>query len=152
MNKNISNEEFHQYVIFKLDNEYYGLNIHQVKTIERVMDITRVPYAPDYVEGVMNLRGDIVPIINLRNRFFLPSIDFGKDARIIIVSIEDITVGLLVDSSSEVLQLSAGNIDESPNFSSNVENDYIIGIGKDEDRIIILLDLKKVLLVSETNN
>jgi len=142
----------HQYVLFKLDNEYYGLNIHEVRTIERVSDITRVPNAQDYVEGVINLRGDVVPVINLRKRFSLPQIDLDEDARIMIVSVEDMTVGLLVDSSSEVLQLSAEDIDTSANFSSNIENDYVIGIGKDGDRIIILLDLKKVLFISQSEN
>jgi len=139
-------------VLFKLDNEYYGLNIHEVRTIERVSDITRVPNAQDYVEGVINLRGDVVPVINLRKRFSLPQIDLDEDARIMIVSVEDMTVGLLVDSSSEVLQLSAEDIDTSANFSSNIENDYVIGIGKDGDRIIILLDLKKVLFISQSEN
>lgn len=139
-------------MLFKLDNEYYGLNIHEVRTIERVSDITRVPNAQDYVEGVINLRGDVVPVINLRKRFSLPQIDLDEDARIMIVSVEDMTVGLLVDSSSEVLQLSAEDIDTSANFSSNIENDYVIGIGKDGDRIIILLDLKKVLFISQSEN
>ncbi|HHY90922.1 MAG TPA: purine-binding chemotaxis protein CheW [Clostridiales bacterium] len=142
----------HQYVLFKLDNEYYGLNIHEVRTIERVSDITRVPNAPSYVEGVINLRGDVVPVINLRKRFSLPQIDLDEDARIIIVSVDDMTVGLLVDSSSEVLQLSAEDIDTSANLSSSIENDYVVGIGKDGERIIILLDLKKVLFVSQAES
>lgn len=146
---NINN---HQYVLFKLDNEYYGLNIHEVRTIERVSDITRVPNAPSYVEGVINLRGDVVPVINLRKRFSLPQIDLDEDARIIIVSVDDMTVGLLVDSSSEVLQLSAEDIDTSANLSSSIENDYVVGIGKDGERIIILLDLKKVLFVSQAES
>jgi len=135
-----------------LDNEYYGLNIHEVRTIERVSDITRVPNAPSYVEGVINLRGDVVPVINLRKRFSLPQIDLDEDARIIIVSVDDMTVGLLVDSSSEVLQLSAEDIDTSANLSSSIENDYVVGIGKDGERIIILLDLKKVLFVSQAES
>ena len=126
MGKELSGIDNNQYVLFKLEKEYYGLNIHQVKTIERVIDITRVPNALDYIEGVMNLRGDVVPVINLRKMFLLPEMDLTEEARIIIVSIEDITVGLLVDSSSEVIQLLANDIDESPNLSSDFEKEYIL--------------------------
>lgn len=134
-----------QYVLFKLDNEYYGIDILQVQTIEKVMNITRVPRALDYVEGVINLRGEIVPIINLRKRFNLSEMEFNEESRIIIVSIEDIVIGLLVDGSSEVLQLASEEIDDVSNITDSIRNDYIKGIGKKNNRIIILLNLKKVL-------
>ncbi|WZL74866.1 chemotaxis protein CheW [Clostridiaceae bacterium 35-E11] len=134
-----------QYVLFRLDNEYYGIDILNVQTIEKVMNITRVPRALDYVEGVINLRGEIVPVINLRKRFLLPEIKVNEESRIIIVSIEDTVIGLLVDGSSEVLQLAAEDIDDVSNITDSIRNDYIKGIGKKDNRIIILLDLKKVL-------
>lgn len=134
-----------QYVLFKLDNEYYGVNILYVETIEKVMDITRVPHARSYVEGVINLRGEVVPVINLRRRFNLPQEESNEESRIIIVSVEEMVVGLLVDSSSEVLQLDADTIDDVPNITDHLRNDYVKGIGKNEERIIILLDLEKVL-------
>ncbi|QEK12252.1 purine-binding chemotaxis protein CheW [Crassaminicella thermophila] len=134
-----------QYVLFKLDNESYGVNILYVETIEKVMDITRVPYAHYYVEGVINLRGEVVPVINLRKRFNLPQVEINDESRIIIVSVEDMIVGLLVDSSSEVLQLDLESIDDVSNIKENMKNDYVKGIGKDGERIIILLDLKKIL-------
>lgn len=141
-----------QYVLFKLDNESYGIDIFHVETIEKVMDITRVPHAHYYVEGVINLRGEVVPVINLRKRFNLPQIAVNDETRIIIVSVEDMIVGLLVDSSSEVLQLNLGSIDDVQNIAENMKNDYVKGIGKDGERIIILLDLKKILENTDINH
>lgn len=144
MIENLTSTE-NQYVLFRLDNEYYGIDILNVQTIEKVMNITRVPRALDYVEGVINLRGEIVPVINLRKRFYLSKMELNEESRIIIVSIEDTVIGLLVDGSSEVLQLASEDIDDVSNITDSIKNDYIKGIGKKENRIIILLDLKKVL-------
>ncbi|WP_129596975.1 chemotaxis protein CheW [Anaerophilus nitritogenes] len=134
-----------QYVLFKLNDEYYGIDILNVQTIEKVMDITRVPYAPDFVEGVINLRGEVVPVIHLRKRFSLPHGEINEESRIIIVTIDEMIIGLLVDSSSEVLHLDVSDIDDVPNMSDNLKNDYVKGIGKNQERIIILLDLSKIL-------
>ncbi len=140
-----------QYVLFKLDNEFYGIDILQVETIEKVMDITRVHHALPYVQGVINLRGEVVPVINLRKRFNLPEVALDEESRIMIISIEDMIVGLLVDSSSEVIQLEDADVDEAPELGEQKDNEYIKGIGKNEDRIIILLDLKKILGITDTN-
>ncbi|WP_053957415.1 chemotaxis protein CheW [Inediibacterium massiliense] len=134
-----------QYVLFKLNDEYYGIDILNVQTIEKVMDITRVPYAPNFVEGVINLRGEVVPVIHLRKRFGLPHGEISEESRIIIVNIDEMIMGLLVDSSSEVLHLDMADIDDVPNMSDNLKNDYVKGIGKNQERIIILLDLSKIL-------
>ena len=140
-----------QYVLFKLDNEFYGIDILQVETIEKVMDITRVPHAQPYVQGVINLRGEVVPVINLRKRFNLSEVDFDEESRIMIISTEDMVVGLLVDSSSEVIQLEDTEIDEAPELGEQKDQGYIKGIGKKDERIIILLDLKKILGITDTN-
>ena len=100
MTKNIR-----QFVEFKIGEEEYGIDILQVKTIERMMPITRVPKAPKFVEGVINLRGEIVPVIDLKKRFDLPSGETTDNTRIIIVSVDDITMGMIVDSATEVVQL-----------------------------------------------
>lgn len=148
MSERISSSD-NQYVIFKLDNESYGIDILQVETIEKVMDITRVPHSPLYVEGVINLRGEVVPVINLRKRFKLIDMNNNDDNnRIIIVTLEDMIVGLLVDSSSEVIHLNGEEIEETPKLSNHIDIDYINLIGKKDNRIIMLLDLKKVLGVS----
>lgn len=149
-NKMVATEN--QYVLFKLDNEFYGIDILQVETIERVMDITRVPHALDYVQGVINLRGEVVPVVNLRKRFSLPEMPFDDESRIIIVSVEEIVVGIIVDSSSEVLQLNSDEIEDAANITNNTGNEFIKGIGKHEARIIILLDLKKVLEIKDAND
>ena len=141
-----------QYVLFNLEDEIYGLDILQVETIEKVMDITRVPHAYDYVEGVINLRGEVVPVINLRKRFDLPEKDRNDDTRIIIISFEEMIVGLMVDSSSEVIQLTAEEIDELPKVSNSLDTNFVNCIGKKDNRIIMLLDLIKVLGVSATTD
>ena len=141
-----------QYVLFNLEDEIYGLDILQVETIEKVMDITRVPHAYDYVEGVINLRGEVVPVINLRKRFDLPEKDRNDDTRIIIISFEEMIVGLMVDSSSEVIQLTADEIDELPKVSNSLDTNFVNCIGKKDNRIIMLLDLMKVLGVSVTTD
>ncbi len=138
-------KELKQFVIFKLGDEEYGVNILQVKTIERLMEITRVPKAPDFVEGVINLRGEVVPVIDLRKRFELPERTNTDNTRIIIVSIEDITVGMIVDSATEVLQISEESIDPAPSIIGSIDSDYIDGVGKIDGRLLILLNLKKVL-------
>lgn len=134
-----------QYVLFKLSDETYGLDILQVETIEKVMDITRVPNAASYVEGVINLRGDVVPVISLRKRFKFQDIKRDDNTRIIIVKVDDVLVGLLVDSSSEVAHLNKEDIEEVPQISNEFDNQFIKSIGKNKDRIIMLLDLRKVL-------
>jgi len=106
--------EIREFVTYKLNQEYYGIAIDNVENIEKVLPITRVPYTPSYVKGVVNLRGIIVPVIDLRIRFGLEPVTASEESRIIIVNLEDHKVGMLVDSSSEVLQISEDDIDASP--------------------------------------
>lgn len=144
MNDNVQLLE-NQYVLFKLGKEYYGIDIHNVQTIEKVFDITRVPHAPYYVEGVINLRGEIIPVINLRSRLNLDSMEITHDTRIIITKYDEMIVGLLVDSSSEVIKLDEIQLEDAPNISENISHNNIKGIGKDQERIIILLDMEGIL-------
>ncbi|RKD34458.1 chemotaxis protein CheW [Thermohalobacter berrensis] len=141
----MSNINSAQYVLFKLNDEYYGIDISKVKTIEKIQNFTRVPNAPNYVKGVINLRGEVVPVIDLRKRFNLPNKNDYSNSRIIIVTVNDIDVGLIVDSSSEVLQLTAENLDNPPHVEGNVTEDFIKHIGKDGERLIMILDIEKVL-------
>lgn len=134
-----------EYVLFKLDNEYYGIDIHNVETIEKVIPITRVPYTNDFVKGVTNLRGNVVPVIDLRNRFNLSEKEYDDNSRIIIVKLEEIIVGMIVDSSSEVIQLNEDEIDEAPSLKGTNEKTFIKCIGKKNNRIIMIIDLKKAL-------
>ncbi len=145
----MSSQEF---VLFKLDNEYYGIDIHNVETIEKIMPITRVPYTDKFVKGVINLRGNVVPVIDLRIRFGLEKRDYNDNSRIIIVKLDDVTVGLIVDSSSEVIQLNSDEIDESPTLKNKVDDSYVKFIGKKNDQIIIIIDIKRILEIDNLDN
>lgn len=141
-----------EYVLFKLNNEYYGINIHNVETIEKLMSITRVPYTPDFIKGVINLRGNVVPVIDLRKRFKLEEKEFDENNRIIIVKLDDITVGMIVDSSSEVIQISREDIDEAPVLKNNYDDNFIKHIAKNNGQIIMIIDLYKILGINNISN
>lgn len=134
-----------QYVLFKLGYESYGIEIERVKTIEKITNITRVPNTKPYIKGVINLRGEVIPVIDLRKRFGLPLRDYDNDTRIIIVSIKDIVIGLIVDSSSEVIYLNDNEVDNPPTIGESDTVEFIKGIGKKDGNLIMLLNLKKVL-------
>lgn len=142
-------ENIRQFVEFKLGDEKYGVDILQVKTIERMMPITRVPKAPSFVEGVINLRGEIVPVIDLKKRFDLPEGKITENTRIIIVTVKDLTVGMIVDSATEVIQLPQDEIEDAPAITSGIDSDYLEGVGKINDELLILLNLAKVLRPKE---
>lgn len=135
-----------QFVIFKLENEEYGIDILRVKEIKEMMNITRVPKAAYYVRGVINLRGEVIPVIDLRKMFSLNEGEENENTRIIIVSVDDIIVGLIADYSSEVVELSSDDIEEAPEVVGIVDQGYISGIGKVGERLIILLDIVKVVI------
>jgi purine-binding chemotaxis protein CheW len=142
-------ENIRQFVEFRIGEEEYGIDILQVKTIERMMPITRVPKAPNFVEGVINLRGEIVPVIDLKKRFDLPSCETTDNTRIIIVSVDDITVGMIVDSATEVVQLTQDAIEPAPPITSSIDSNYLDGVGKIEGRLLILLNVAKLLKPQE---
>lgn len=139
-----------EYVIFKLNGEHYGIDIKNVENIEKLIPITRVPYAEKYVEGVVNLRGVIIPVVDLRKRFEIEAREMDDESRIIIVNISELKVGMIVDTSSEVLKLEREDIDAAPSIRGNSGTDYIKEIGKNDGRIIMLIDLHKVLGIEET--
>lgn len=134
-----------EYVIFKLNSEYYGLDIKYVENIEKNLTITRIPNSKPYVKGIINLRGNVIPVIDLRARFGFPQKEYTEESRIIIVNYEAYQIGMVVDSSSETLQLSEENIDSSPNIRSSTEDEFVKEIGKHNNRIIMLINLKRTL-------
>lgn len=147
-NKATAMEE--QLVVFQLCNETYGIDISAVHEIIKMQSITKVPRTPEFVEGVINLRGRIVPVIDLHKRFELPLEEETPHSRIIVVEVKGVTVGMIVDSVSEVLRLPEANIDPPPAaISGGVEIEYLRGVGKWQERLIILLDLERVLDKSE---
>lgn len=138
-----------EYVIFKLAGEHYGIDIGNVENIEKPFAITRVPYTEEYIVGVVNLRGNIIPVIDLRKRFGIEKKDFDEETRIIIVNVNELNIGMVVDSSSEVLQLDRERVDAAPSISNNASINFVKEIGKSDGRIVMLIDLKKVLGVEE---
>lgn len=138
-----------QLVSFNLDREEFAIDILAVQEIIRMVNITKVPKSPPFVEGVINLRGNIIPVIDLRKRFGMETREYSKETRIIVVDIDGNTIGLIVDSVSEVLRLPAGTVEPPPSVVSNIESEYINGVGKLDDRLLILLNLNKILTVHE---
>ena len=145
-----SADDLLQLVIFQLGGEEFGVEIMQVQEIIRMPEITRIPQSPEYVEGVINLRGKIIVVINLDTRFDLNSKELDDDSRIIIVEVGENVVGMVVDSVSEVLRLATSSVEAAPEIiSSKIKADYLKGVGKLDDRLLILLDLERVLSEEE---
>ena len=136
-------------VVFALAGELYGLDIFRVQGIIKMAAVTRVPRAPEFVEGVINLRGEIVPIIDLRKRFGLGGLDVGADTRIINVEMGDHLVGLIVDGVEEVLNIPLDVVAPPPDLVTTMDSAYLRGIANLEERLVILLDLDRVLTTSE---
>ena len=138
-------DELLQLVTFSIGDEEFGVNILKVQEIIRTMEITKVPRAPEFVEGVINLRGKVIPIIDLRRRFGLAPKAHDKNTRIIVIEINNIIVGFVVDAVSEVLRFPASTVEPPPPVVAGVESDYISGVGQLQDRLLIMLDLDKLL-------
>jgi purine-binding chemotaxis protein CheW len=138
-----------QIVVFKLAEQTYGVDIGAVAEIIRMESITRVPRAPEFVEGVINLRGRIIPVIDLRKRFGLPEGEQTRQSRIIIVEIGGMTIGMIVDAVLEVLRIPAETIEPPPAVVDGVDVAYLRGIALWEERMIILLNLQKILYEKE---
>lgn len=141
-----STDELLQMVVFQLGGEEFGVEIMKVQEIIRMPEITQIPQSPDYVEGVINLRGRIIVVINLDKRFNLKSKDVDEHSRIIVVELDDSVVGMIVDSVNEVLRIPSSSVDPAPELvMSKISRKYITGVGKMDNRLLILLDLAKVL-------
>ena len=138
-------DELIQLVTFSIGEEEFGVDILKVQEIIRTMEITKVPRAPEFVEGVINLRGKVIPIVDLRKRFGLETRDHDKHTRIIVIEINQMIVGFVVDSVSEVLRIPANTVEPPPPVVSGLESEYISGVGKLQDRLLILLDLDRLL-------
>jgi len=137
--------EILQLVGFKIGQEEFGINILAVQEIFKVIDITTVPNASEYIAGVINLRGRIIPIVHLRKRLHMPIIETDKNTRIIVVEINEKTIGFVVDEVQEVLRISTDITEKPPELVACVDSEYITAVAKLEDRLLILLDLEKTL-------
>ena len=141
--------ELLQLVSFKIANEEFGIDILNVQEINRMVPITRVPNSPVFVEGIINLRGRVLPVIDLRAKLGLPKKEYDKDTRIVVANIEGKTVGFLVDAVSEVLRIPKSITEAPPEIITGINSEYITAVGKLDDRLLILLDLNKLLVEEE---
>jgi purine-binding chemotaxis protein CheW len=152
MANEIPKEERAQYVIFRLGESEFGVEIGQVLRIVRLMKVTRVPRSPGFLEGVVNIRGEmggLVPIVDLKKRFELPWQEYSDKARILVVEVEDQTVGMIVDSVLEIAWLPTSSIKPPPEMVAEISGVYLTGLARLDDRLIIILNLNRVLTTEE---
>jgi purine-binding chemotaxis protein CheW len=145
-----------KYLTFTLDKEEYGIGILKIKEIIGMMPVTAVPQTPEYVKGVINLRGKVIPVVDLRLRFGMDSMEYNERTCIIVVEIKgqsgNVLIGTVVDSVSEVLNIKGKDIEDTPTFGSKLNTDYILGMAKMEGGVKILLDIDKVLSAQAVEN
>lgn len=134
-----------KYLTFVLAEEEYGLEILKVREIIGLMDITAVPRTPEHVKGVINLRGKVIPVIDLRLKFGMQEIEHTAETCIIVVSVNEAEIGVLVDKVSEVLDIESDKIEDAPSFGSEVDTEFIMGMGMADEKVTILLDIDRVL-------
>ncbi|MDZ7794212.1 MAG: chemotaxis protein CheW [Spirochaetia bacterium] len=135
-----------KFLMCRIGNEYYGIDIQHVTDIIELQKITEVPDMPEYVKGVINLRGNVIPVIDMRLRFGLESKEYDDRTVITVVKIKDFSIGFIVDTATEVQDIPEKNIDPPPSFQESGEkNKYIAGLGKIDDQVIILLDMEKLV-------
>ncbi len=146
------NSGLNKYLTFVLGEEEYGLDILKVKEIIGLMEITKVPRMPDFVRGVINLRGRIIPVIDLRRKFGMPEQEDTRETCIVVVDLDGMNMGAVVDRVSEVLDLVSEDIEDTPEFGASLDTEFITGMGKSGDRVIMLLDIGKVLLGEELSS
>ena len=138
-----------QLVVFDLNDEAYGVDISQVREIIRMQEITRVPRAPEFIEGVINLRGKVIPVVDLRARFSMPDTDRNEEHRIVVVDVDGQDIGMVVDAVTEVSRIPSSSIEPPSSVITTDDSEYLTGIVKTDDKLIILLDIAKVISDSE---
>lgn len=149
-NKNIEVEN-KQYIVTKLGTEQYGIDISYVDNIVRMTRITRVPKSQHYFKGIINLRGEVIPVMSMRLKFGLPDDEITNSTRIIIIKLEDLdgSIGILVDEVKEVVALSGDEIEKPSNSSNNEKAKYLLGVGRSNDTLISLLNMQNVIIEKE---
>ncbi len=142
-------DEILQLVSFKIGSEEFGVDILTVQEINRMLQITTVPNTNSFIEGVINLRGKVIPVVDLRSKFGVSKKEHDKNTRIVVVELSNKTVGFIVDEVSEVLRIPKSITEPPPEMVSGINSEFITAVGKLEDRLIILLDLEKTLSTDE---
>ncbi len=152
INQGTSNEDLLQLVSFILGDEVYGVEILYVQEINRMVNITKVPNLPEHVKGVINLRGRVIPVIDLRLRMNLPAKEYDKETRIIVVEIESKIIGFIVDRVIEVLRIDKNITEPPPSVTAGINTEYLTSIAKLDDQLVSLLDLRKLLTEEEKDS
>lgn len=140
-----------QLVVFDLNEEAYGVDIGAVREIIRMQEITRVPRAPRFIEGVINLRGKVIPVVDLRQRFSMPETERTEEHRIVVVDVMGQDIGIVVDAVTEVSRVSEASIEPPSSVITTEDSDYLTGIVKTDSKLIILLDIAKVMSADEAD-
>ena len=139
-----------KYLTFVLGDEEYGIDITRVKEIIGVMAVMRISGTPPYIKGVINLRGNVIPVIDLRLKFAMPEISHTRETVFIVVEVSGALVGIVVDTVREALNIHGADIEPSPRFGSRLNTDFILGMGKAQGKVKILLDIEKALSAEDT--
>ena len=145
MSENMGVSEERQFVVFDLNEEAYGVDISQVREIIRMQEITSVPRAPEFIEGVINLRGKVIPVVDLRARFSMPGTERTDEHRIVVVDVSSQDIGMVVDAVTEVSRIPSSSIEPPSNVITTNDSEYLTGIVKTDEKLIILLDIAKVI-------
>lgn len=145
----IKKERGGKFLTFFLKDEEYGIEIRKVQEIIGMLPITRVPQTPEFVRGVFNLRGKIIPVTNLRHKFAMEECEDSTETCIIVVKTFGIEIGVIVDKVSEVIDIPETDIEDPPSFGAEISTDYLLGIGKMQDKVRLLLDIDRILSVQE---
>ncbi|MEF3254659.1 MAG: chemotaxis protein CheW [Deferribacterales bacterium] len=140
-----------QYVTFNLDSEKYAMDIMFIEEIIRVTEITEVPRAPEFIEGIINIRGKVIPVVDLKKKLGLGSISQDNNTRIIITNIRNKKVGFLVDAVNEVIRIDSSEIEPTPAVTMTLDSSYIVGMAKTDKGMIIIIDIAKIFSAGEEN-
>ena len=138
-------EEIDQLISFGVETENYGVNIQSVKEVIKIREITKLPKAPSFVKGVINLRGDVIPVIDFRDKFGLEQKGYSDITRVIVVEVDNRSIGIVVDRVSHVIRMSPEEITPPPPMIGGIAEEYLLGIGKKGEDLIILIDIEKIL-------
>ncbi|MGM8215633.1 chemotaxis protein CheW [Bacillaceae bacterium W0354] len=142
-------EDLSKVIVFQLNDQQYGVNIQQVKSIEKLEGITQVPQSSKFVKGVINLRGEITPIIDLKERLNLGKSEYTNDTRVLIIQVEEVQVGLIVDSATDVIDLDESVVEPTPDMVGSIDIDLFNGVAKLDKMLLILLNVNRLLSVDE---
>jgi purine-binding chemotaxis protein CheW len=141
---------YQQYVVFGLGSEKYGVPVDQIESIERLLPITRVPRTLPFIKGVVNLRGVVVPVIDVRERFHFPTVDATMETRILVVKVDGVTAGLIVSSVHDVVTIDVESIEPPPAMVGGIQAEYLNGIARVGDELLVLVNLNRILSDAES--